>query len=293
MIHAILASFLLLLPAPPAQPAATRAPRKEIEYKPRFAADFAFLQPGKTTMDEAVATLGYRKWAYRTYLVKGELILFPGLTDLFELHERAGDRQTEHLEVLVYTAGDTGGDHAYLAFRDNVLLYASYPVSPSENTREKIVARYGKALVIYRDAPTKHHPVIIYSAHLLTIPGENFSFFEDLNGKVLYRVIQAPGIAVPNIMIGDLRDESRRRNEIARRKGIPGIAVTDGKDAGTGMDAGTKTDGGTGPMKTGGCGCGQTENSSPLWLALLAVLGYLRFNPNGGRRHGTEARDRT
>ena len=185
------------------KPVATRRPYKKIVYKPRFPSDFAFLVPGKTTLAEAETTLGDTKWAYPTYIYENHLFLEAGLADLPALHDRAGDRKVVKVLVRVYTAREDGMGMAFLVFQDDVLLYASYPVSASETTREKLAARLGKKLEVYRLKPRS--PADIYSDHQLRIPGENIFYYENWHGYVELKVIYAPGTIITGYVPGDVR----------------------------------------------------------------------------------------
>ncbi len=144
--------------------------------------------------------------------------------------------------------------------------------------------------------PLNRSPVISSSPVLTAVINRAYDYpivASDPEGKaVKYTFVTAPaGMAflspgevswVPTA--ADLGPAAVTVNVSDGRNNVPHswtITVTDGLDAGMTADAGTTTDGGTGPMKTGGCGCGQTENNSPLWLALFLAFGYLR-------RHDTQ-----
>jgi len=201
---------------PDPTPAATRAPqvRKKIVYTPRPASDFAFLVPGRTTIDEAAKTLGDTKWSYTSYLVDDIVMLNLGLADLPSLFRFAGDRPVEPVEVRVYTAGHEGNDTAYLVFKKDILLYAHHPVSASEETREALEARYGKKLEIDTELPNRgvEKEDIVYSSHLLRIPGETSFFYReeesrrgsDKQPRVEAKILVSPSCKVLGYTRGDI-----------------------------------------------------------------------------------------
>ena len=215
LVLSLLATLTVLTSAPAAalepSPAKTPRVRKPIVYTPRPASDFAFLEPGKTTIEEAAKTLGDTKWAYRSYLVDDTVVAYLELADLPSLYRFAGDRPVESVEVRVYTAGHEGSDPAYLVFKNEVLLYAHHPVSASEQTREALEARYGKKLEVYTELPDPRVERVLYSTHLLRIPGEtSFFYVEERNGagetkpRVAMKVLASPSAKVAGYKRGDV-----------------------------------------------------------------------------------------
>lgn len=201
-------SLLASLPvcAEEATPTPTPRVRKKIVYTPRVASDFAFLVPGKTTIEEAAKGLGDTKWAYRGYIVENEVTQYLSLADLPSLYRYAGDRPVNPVEVRVYTAGPGGHGAAHLVFKEGVLLYGHHPVSASEDSREKIEARYGKKLEVFTETPDRPGREVLYSTHLLRVTGEtSFAYVEERDSTVIeMKLLLAPEAMIVGYKRGDI-----------------------------------------------------------------------------------------
>lgn len=133
-----LAIALLALSLPAAARAESPAPPE--------AKDYAFLVPGQTTPEDAIARLGKPEINYEVYVIEGEidvLVTLPTPTNLRHLYERAGKRKVVAMRSLEWPVDEYGMDLAKLIFHEGRLLYAIVPPSPSESTPEKLAARHG------------------------------------------------------------------------------------------------------------------------------------------------------
>lgn len=207
----MLAALLVLaVSAPASAQEATPRPRKTIVYEPRPASDFAFLVPGKTTIEEASKTLGDTKWAYLSYLVENDVALYLSLANLPALYRYAGDRPVVAVEVRVYTAGPEGTGAAYLVFKEGVLFYAHHPVPASESRRAGIEARWGKKLEVYTELPDPGVEKVLYSTHLLRVPGESVAYLEDRDSpRIEMKILLAPEARITGYTRGDISKRAK------------------------------------------------------------------------------------
>lgn len=107
-------------------------------------ADFDRLEPGKSTYQQVIKTLGKPQWEYTHLAQKGTMpVLLPEKYSFSPVKKPAVDRNSlEILRVLRYP-GDEHREYYAAVMRGGKLYYTIGPVPPDERTPKRVQKRYG------------------------------------------------------------------------------------------------------------------------------------------------------
>lgn len=189
------AALLVTLAAPPAPTPAIYPSTNEVIT--RSEADFAFLKPGITTIDEAVKELGPVSEQYDVRAIDDEVDVYTStrsgrLIELSAIAEsRAGDLVV--LRRLQFTMNER--KNGILFFRDGVLQWFNIGlISPTESTVAKVEARYGKPLACER---FKVRAIdVIYQDGLCAYPEDGLLFFESDGRAITTKTVYKKGLKI-------------------------------------------------------------------------------------------------